>query len=200
MSKSQLYHYFADKDALIREIITLQTGRVLAAQEPHLHQFGSLAGLRRWRGDGRDESDKRRRPATARSDHWPVSWPDHSEHARALLTYSFQTWESYLVDGLHTMRDRGELAPNADPRDLANAVMAALQGGLLLTRLTRTTRSLELALDMALEYIAYICCESTEVTSHAELNFGHRLIALDQATSGAALVDGWSAQGLSRRG
>ena len=36
VSKSQLYHYFADKDALVLEVITLQTERVLNAQQPHL--------------------------------------------------------------------------------------------------------------------------------------------------------------------
>ena len=36
VSKSQLYHYFADKDALIDEVIALQTERVLVAQQPHL--------------------------------------------------------------------------------------------------------------------------------------------------------------------
>jgi len=52
------------------------------------------------------------------------------------------------------MRDRGELAAEADPAELAGALMAALQGGLLLAQTTRTTRPLELALDMALEHVA----------------------------------------------
>ena len=42
VSKSQLYHYFADKDALIREVISLQTERVLGALD-------SLSALRSWR-------------------------------------------------------------------------------------------------------------------------------------------------------
>jgi AcrR family transcriptional regulator len=32
VSKSQLYHYFADKDALVLEVIARQTERVLDAQ------------------------------------------------------------------------------------------------------------------------------------------------------------------------
>ena len=35
-SKSQLYHYFADKDALVLEVIARQTERVLDAQRPYL--------------------------------------------------------------------------------------------------------------------------------------------------------------------
>lgn len=47
-SKSQLYHYFANKDALIREVITIQLGRVIAAQEPDLREVSSWEGLQRW--------------------------------------------------------------------------------------------------------------------------------------------------------
>ena len=154
-SKSQLYHYFTDKDALIREVIALQTERVLAGQQPALRELDSLPGLRRWR-----DAMVGRNRATGGVGGCPVGslaseLADQSENARELLTRSFQTWESYLVDGLQAMRDRGELAPSADPHDLATAVMTALQGGLLLAQTTRTTRPLELALDMALEHVAH---------------------------------------------
>ena len=39
---AQLYHYFADKDALVLEVIALQTDRVLGAQQPHLRALDSL--------------------------------------------------------------------------------------------------------------------------------------------------------------
>ena len=48
VSKSQLYHYFADKDALVREVISAQAAHVLAAQGTALTQLDSLAALRRW--------------------------------------------------------------------------------------------------------------------------------------------------------
>jgi len=48
VSKSQLHHYFADKDALILEVIAFQAERVLAAQEPHLGALDSLRALRAW--------------------------------------------------------------------------------------------------------------------------------------------------------
>jgi AcrR family transcriptional regulator len=46
VSKSQLYHYFADKDALVLEVIARQTERVLDAQRPHLEALDSLPALR----------------------------------------------------------------------------------------------------------------------------------------------------------
>src|SRR5581483_2830056 len=48
VSKSQLYHYFADKDALVLEVIALQAERVLAAQQPQLGDLDSLRALRAW--------------------------------------------------------------------------------------------------------------------------------------------------------
>src|SRR5579883_353936 len=48
VSKSQLYHYFMDKDALVLEVIALQAERVLAAQQPHLGALNSLRALRAW--------------------------------------------------------------------------------------------------------------------------------------------------------
>src|SRR5262249_57403212 len=48
-SKSQLYHYFADKDALVHEVIRRQLGRVVAGQETELREFRSWAGMQRWR-------------------------------------------------------------------------------------------------------------------------------------------------------
>src|SRR5579863_8657281 len=48
VSKSQLYHYFADKDALVLEVIAKQTERILAAQQPHLGALDSLRALRAW--------------------------------------------------------------------------------------------------------------------------------------------------------
>src|SRR6201984_3162895 len=48
VSKSQLYHYFADKDALVLEVIALQTESVLAAQQRHLGALDSLRALRAW--------------------------------------------------------------------------------------------------------------------------------------------------------
>src|SRR6516162_4865059 len=49
VSKSQLYHYFADKHALVLEVIARQTERVLDAQRPHLEALDSLPALKAWR-------------------------------------------------------------------------------------------------------------------------------------------------------
>src|SRR6201992_2773615 len=49
VSGSQVYHYFEDKQALVRAVIDYQTNAVLDAQKAHLDRLDSMAGLRAWR-------------------------------------------------------------------------------------------------------------------------------------------------------
>jgi TetR/AcrR family transcriptional repressor of nem operon len=51
------------------------------------------------------------------------------------------------------MRDRGELADNADPRHLAVALLAAHQGGTLLTFVTGSAEPFRAAVNAALAYV-----------------------------------------------
>ncbi|MGH3263312.1 MAG: hypothetical protein ACRDNS_15110, partial [Trebonia sp.] len=55
--------------------------------------------------------------------------------------------------GLVSMRDRGELRNDADPARLAQATLAALQGGLLLAKTRRHSDPVQTALDAAIGYI-----------------------------------------------
>ncbi len=85
---------------------------------------------------------------------------EHDPQLRAQLAESFATWQGYIERGLTEMRDRGELRRNADPATLALATMAALQGGLLLTKTTRSTRPIEVALDAALAHVRSFAASS----------------------------------------
>ncbi|WP_329474892.1 TetR/AcrR family transcriptional regulator [Kribbella sp. NBC_01484] len=152
-SKSQLYHYFADKDALVLEVIRTQLAKVIAGQETQLREVWSWDGLQRWR-DHVVEATR----ATGGVGGCPLGslsseLADRSEPARRVLADCFAEWEKYLFDGFTAMRADGELSADADPQLLATAVMAALQGGLLLSQATHGVQPLELALDMALDHI-----------------------------------------------
>jgi hypothetical protein len=84
---------------------------------------------------------------------------DQSNETRELLAHCFKEWESYFADGFRTMSNRGELDECSSPEELATTIMAAIQGGLLLAQTTRSTRPLELALDMAIGHVAAQRCE-----------------------------------------
>ncbi len=153
-SKSQIYHYFADKDALMCAVVETQSDRVLEIQASCLSGVNSLEGLRQWR----DQIVKLNR-TTHGLGGCPIgslasALADRSEEARRLLVKSFERWESHLAASLKAMQDRGVLSPRVHSGDLATAIVSALQGGLLLAQTTRSTRPLELALDMALDHIS----------------------------------------------
>lgn len=153
VSKSQLYHYFADKDALALAVIDLQAERVLGAQQPHLEALDSLPAIRAWR----DAIVRLNEAVHCRG--CPLGslaseLANDSEHARQRLAASFAMWCDRIERGLGKMRERGELAASADPHELALALLAAVEGGLLLAKTTRSSRPLEIALDMAVGHVA----------------------------------------------
>ena len=153
-SKSQLYHYFANKDALIREVITIQLGRVIAAQEPDLREVSSWGGLQRWCDHLVAMTRARQGVGGCPLGSLVGELAERSETARHVLAQCFAEWESYLSAGFVAMRDNGELAAEADPAELALTMMSALQGGLLMAQTMRSARPVELALNMALGHVS----------------------------------------------
>ena len=76
-----------------------------------------------------------------------------SEPTRHQLDKSFAAWSAAIEAALSRMRDRGQLQPSADPKALATAMLAAIQGGILLSKTARDSKPLRLALDMAVTHI-----------------------------------------------
>jgi TetR/AcrR family transcriptional regulator, transcriptional repressor for nem operon len=72
---------------------------------------------------------------------------------RGDLATGFDRWEELFRQGLARMRDRGELRPDADPEQLAYALMGALQGGMLLGQTARNSAPLAASLRAALHYV-----------------------------------------------
>jgi len=153
VGKGQLYHYFADKDDLVRAVIARQTRRVFDAQRPLLDALDSWAAIAGW-FDGlvrlREEHGCAGGCALGSL---ASELADQDEAARADLVAAFDLWEGYLARGLERMRARDELRAAADPAALAAAAMASIQGGLLLAQTRKDTRALRFALDGALAYL-----------------------------------------------
>jgi AcrR family transcriptional regulator len=154
VSASQLYHYFADKRALVSAVITWQTEAVVGGQAPLFAQLDSIEGLRAWRDAlialQRDRACAGGCPLGSLA----AELVETDPAARVDLEVAFRRWAGGIAEGLHRMRRRGELLPDADPDRLALAILAAVQGGLVLTQVARTTEPLEVALDTAIEHVA----------------------------------------------
>jgi TetR/AcrR family transcriptional regulator, transcriptional repressor for nem operon len=148
--KSQLYHYFDGRDDLEAAIAEHQVAFVLALHEPHLAELDSFAALNAW-----FDQIVETHTALAFLGGCPVGSlaneiADRNEAARDALLVAFDTWRRALVTGFATMQQRGELRSDAEPAALANAVIASIQGGILLARIHREGTPLRDALDQTL--------------------------------------------------
>jgi TetR/AcrR family transcriptional regulator, transcriptional repressor for nem operon len=153
VSSSQLYHYFEDKSALVSAVIEYQTEAILAGQQPHLANLDSIPALRAWRNVLVGIRRRLRCRGGCPIGSLGSELSDTDPHARAELAAGFRRWETSIRDGLREMYSRGELIPNAKPDELALAMLAAVQGGILLSQIHRETRPMEVALDTIIDHI-----------------------------------------------
>jgi len=152
-SKSQLYHYFNDRDDLLRAVAEATNDVVLDAQADLFAGLGSAAGMRAW-ADALVELNQSRRGAGG----CPIASlvaqvGERDGDARALLAGGFDRWEAAIRSGLEAQRNAGELRDDADVGWLATCVLASLQGGLVLAQARRDPAALRAAVDGALAWV-----------------------------------------------
>jgi TetR/AcrR family transcriptional regulator, transcriptional repressor for nem operon len=152
VSSSQLYHYFDDKPALVRAVIEHQADKIVAGQQTF--DLSSLEGLRAWRDWVIEHQRELHCSGGCPIGSLGSELAETNPEARVQVAEGFKRWEATIQSGLREMHARGRLTPDTDPDTLALALLAALQGGLLLTQIERDTKPLEAALDSMLELVA----------------------------------------------
>jgi len=153
VSASQLYHYFKDKQELVLAVIVYQTERVLNAQKPLLSHVDSMEALRTWRDAIVQLQIERKFQGGCPIGSLGNELADTEPKARVELAAGFLQWEESIRRGLRAMYESGELRSDANPDALALALLTALQGGLLLTKVRKETCALEVGLDAMLAHI-----------------------------------------------
>ena len=152
-SKSQLFHYFpGGKNELVREVAAWEGAQLLAAQLPWLDDLSTWESWHAWRdalvdyylGLGR----------------WACPIGSMAWEAAATdpvlaegIADSMRTWRGKLADGVRRLQAGEGLAADADPDRLAAAILAAVQGGLMLSQPERSSWPLEAALDSLLDVL-----------------------------------------------
>ena len=153
VSKSQLYHHFDGKDALVRAVIGHVGKIVIERERDALGHVSTIAGLRRWR-DALVQNNALRHGAygcalgTLASE---VS--DHDALARKTLSQLFAEWHALLAGALRRLQDGGALPAEVSVDQLATGLMAALQGGYMLAQTERDVTPMATSIDMALAHI-----------------------------------------------
>ena len=153
VSGSQLSHYFGDKQSLIRAVIAHQADDVVSKhQMPELGQLDSFDTLDRWAQLNIESLEAHACQGGCSYGSLAGELAECDPSLRSDLAAGFERWEGLFRHGLTLMRERGELRPDADPDQLTYAIMAALQGGMLLAQTARDAAPLRAALSSALAY------------------------------------------------
>jgi len=149
--KGQFYHYFVSKEELVAEVLRHQLEQVL--EEQKLFQLDTLEGIHAWFGAlvGMQESRQEFRGCPLGSIASEVL--DGGERVRGRAAEAFARWESALAAALRAMRGRGLLRGDADPDALAEAMIAILQGGYLLSAIKQNVRPMRNAVRAAANHL-----------------------------------------------
>ncbi|MFD3456193.1 TetR/AcrR family transcriptional regulator [Streptomyces sp. NPDC058691] len=153
VSASQVYHYFGDKQGLVSAVIQYQAEARLDSQRPLLDHLDSFEALRAWCDATVAEQERRDCTGGCEIGSLAGELVETDNGARCDLVAAFDAWERPVREGLARMQERGELSADADVHDLATVLLTAVQGGLLLTQVRRTTHPLRTAMDAAMTHI-----------------------------------------------
>jgi AcrR family transcriptional regulator len=152
-SKSQLYHHFDGKDALVRAVVDLVGERIIEREREALGNVSTIRGLRRWRDALVQRNALRHGAYGCPLGALAAEVSDHDDLARKALSQLFVEWQGLLATVLRRLQDSGGLPPGVSVDQLATGLMAALQGGYMLAQTERDVAPLATAVDMALAHI-----------------------------------------------
>ena len=162
VSKSQLYHHFDGKDALVRAVIDLTGERVLERERNALGHVSTLPGLRRWR-DALVQNNALRHGAYGCSLGTLASEvSDNDDLARETLSQLFGEWRELLAGVLRRLQDNGMLSSEASVDQLSTGLMGAVQGGYILAQTARDVTPMATSIDMALAHIESLSVSSPQ--------------------------------------
>lgn len=152
ISGSQLNHYFPTKESLVMAVIEWQTEQVMRFYgSEQFAGFDTIEALRSWVDYYVTHESAYRDGCTLGSLASQIIKSDlqvHDELARA-----FDQWRNIFRDGLRRMQSLGRLSATADPTQLADLLLSAFQGGMLLTQVQRDVTPLKNALHAAIDHV-----------------------------------------------
>jgi TetR/AcrR family transcriptional repressor of nem operon len=152
-SKSQLYHHFDGKEALVRAVVDHVGQHVIEREREALGRVSTIRGLRRWRDALVQNNALRHGAYGCALGSLASEVSDHDALARKALSQLFTEWQGLLAGVLRRLQDGGALPPEASIDQLATGLMGALQGGYMLAQTARNVTPMATSIDMALAHI-----------------------------------------------
>lgn len=147
VSGSQMYHYFADKNELVQAVIDYQADGIVNRQRRAL---SSANGVEAWRTMVITAARRTKAKGGCQLGSLVSQLAESDPEARALIAAGFDQWAAAIGDGLRSLHADGKLRSDIDPDDLATTLLAALEGGLLLGQVLRSSGPIETAVNTLL--------------------------------------------------
>ncbi len=148
-SKSQLFHYFpGGKEELLLAVAEHEASLVIADQQPYLGALTSWAAWQRWSRAvvERYERQGPHCPLNTLVTQLGASTPG----ARAVVSSLMRRWRGELATGVRQMQAQGKAPARLDADRLASALLAGVQGGVLIYLATGEIEHLQAALDIGI--------------------------------------------------
>ena len=147
--KGQFYHYFRGRDDLVEAAVAHRCAQVLAGLTQALASVSTLAELERALAGFAAGFEQMGLPGC------PIGTlaaevAGRNEAARVQAAAGFDAWERLFADALGRMRERGELRPDAAPQVLATALLASIEGGMVLSQARKDPAPLHIAVEAGL--------------------------------------------------
>jgi AcrR family transcriptional regulator len=163
VSGSQLAHYFADKQALIRAVLVRQIGVVLDFhRSPRLHGLESFDDFERWADLNMRYLRRIGYEGTPTFHALAGRLAKSDVPTRQTLGESYWQWVTLLEQSLQRMKRRGALVAHADPRQLAMVIVGVHQGGGTVTYAYRQDWAHADAVRFAVNYLRTFAADPAE--------------------------------------
>lgn len=144
--KSQFYHYFSDKDELIRSVHNLQIERMLAFNSVIFEQLDNWDGYEMLVDTVLHMLEGQRCRNGCPIGSLASELAAEDELVRMDTELYFDRKKAAIVRGLTAMKLRGDLRSDTDIQGLADFVVVCLQGAKLLSKVRRSTDDASAAL------------------------------------------------------
>jgi AcrR family transcriptional regulator len=150
--KSQLYHYFSGRDELVAAAVGLRCTQVLAGLTQALGSVATLQGLSQALAGFVAGFEQMGLPGCPIGS-LAAEVAERNEGARLRAAAAFDAWEGLFADALERMRQHGELRADASPAVLATALLASIEGGMVLSQTRKDPASLHIAVEAGLAQV-----------------------------------------------
>jgi AcrR family transcriptional regulator len=179
-SKSQLFHYFPEgREQLLLAVARYEADLVLTDQQPQLGNLTSWAAWLAWRDTvlARYREQGQQCPLSALITQLGRVTPG----AQAVVSELMRQWQAQIAAGITHMQAAGEISGSVNAERTAAAILAGVQGGVLVLLSTGDLTPLAAALDLAIDHLR--CQSSSYSSGGAGPSRSQRLPAMSRNTA-----------------